>query len=154
MSWAVIPLGCTLNGVAILVEEISDDVAVALVEHSYPYRDGADLEHVGAEPRRISITGIVRGPLWLEDLEILKSGIEDGTADTLVHPQFGTLFGKTRRLSIIHRDVEHSMARIRVEFVRGQFQSFSFAAGTSTTSAAASVDAAAASVTSAAAALE
>lgn len=152
MAWSHL-LDASLNGVGIIVQEIRDDIGRAVVEHAYPDRDGADLEDTGGEPRRISITGYVAGPTWWLDLQALEDAMNAGGTDTLVHPQYGTRTGKIRQISISHRDEEHNLARLQVQFVEGTVRQFSFATGTSVASAAAAVRNAGAAVTAAAAGL-
>lgn len=153
MTWTIPPLTCTLNSYTITIEQADDEFARALVEHVYPDRDGADLEDCGADSQRVTLTGHVSGPLWLSTLDGLKASLSLLSIHTLVHPQFGTLTGRVRRLSVTHRDDEHDLARLRIEFVAGTVQEWSFEVSASILSAAAAVENAAAAVTAAAAGL-
>lgn len=155
MSWTRAPLPCTLNGIRVIVDSAEDTFTEGLVEHTYPDRNGADLEPVGSEARRLALTAFVTGPLWLEDLETLIASIQFPGAHTLVHPQFGTMTGRVRVLTITHRDEEHDLARLRIEFVEGRLiDGLSFANAATLASAAASVRTSCAAITAATAALE
>jgi prophage DNA circulation protein len=154
MMWTTPPLPCTLAGIVIMVESIENTYNQALIEHVYPDRDGADLEPVGADANRLSVTGYVTGPTWLWDLEVLVAAIQEPGAHVFVHPQLGTLTGRVRMLAVTHRDEEHDLARIRLDFVEGRLvDTLSFAAGSSIAASAAAVRTAAAAVTAAYAAL-
>lgn len=153
MAWAVPPLPASLNAIDITVTEVTDELSRGVVEHLYPGRDGADLEDVGQEPRRLQITATVQGPTWLMVLEQLQASVETPYPDLFAHPQFGVLVGKVRRLSITHRDTVHSQAQLRIEFVEGRVKPAAFEVSVTIASAAAGVRTAAAAVTSALAGL-
>ena len=154
MTWTRPPMPVTLNGVEFTVETASDEFGRSLIEHAYPDRDGADLQDTGAEPQRVNLQGFIKGPTWLEDLELMKLTLSLSQIHTLTHPQWGTLQGRTKRLGIDHREDEHDMARIRLEFVVGTVQVWAFGVTSTIATAAAAVNTAASAVTAAAAALE
>lgn len=153
MSWKRAPLPCTLNGIVIHVDEVSDQEAASLAMHHYPHSDGADIEHLGADASQIAIMGSVSGSSWVEDIDALRTIVATSTPATFVHPQRGTLTGFLRQLRITARESEHDIARLQIEFVVQRPTPAAFAPVTTTTSAAAAVRTAGASATAAAAAL-
>lgn len=159
MSWASPPLPVIVNGIALFdgphAETVEDTITSGLVEHAYPGRDGADLEPVGLEARRVTISGVIKGATWLSDLAVLTAAVSAGGSHTLVHPQRGLLTGRIRSLSVTHRDEEHSLARVRIEFVEGRLVSqLAFLPAASLAASAAAVRSAASAASAAAAALE
>lgn len=154
MTWSRPPFEARLGDVPIVVTSSRDIVARALVLHAYPDRDGADLEDAGGEPLEVSLEGYVSGVAWYARLILLQSELRrTGVLHELVHPQHGTLFGRVRRLEISHRDEEHDLARLTLDFVEGTLAEFSYELGGSVAASAASIESAAADVLAALAAL-
>lgn len=152
-EWMTAPLLASLNGVSFNVLTISDQLDRALVLHAYPDNDGADLEDTGAQPREVRVEGTLSGAGWLTQLRALEAACGQAGRHTLVHPQLGTLTGRVRGLSHSHNADEPSIARISLTFTVGTVRDFSFATGTSVTSAAVAVESAGADVTAALAGL-
>lgn len=137
--WTMPPLPATINGIEIRVEEMTDELGRAVTLHSYPRVDLADIEDNGATPTTFRITGFVFGPNWLGDADLLKDNCRWGGEDVLVHPLCGTFRGKVTGVRVIHRDVEHDMARVSIDFVEGRVATQAFTSFTSPSSAAAAV---------------
>lgn len=154
MSWAVAPLPAALNSVPFLAESIEDEVARALIRHTYPDRDGADLEDMGAAPRVVTVSGLIVGDDWLERVRAMEAAIARPGATGLTHPQFGTLAGRVERLSVRHVHDAHNQVAISLTFVVGRAETSAFTVSRSSSSASAAVRSAADDVRSALSALE
>lgn len=153
MAWSTPPLACTVNEVEITVLDVGDELGRTVVEHRYPGVNGVDLEDGGGEPLRININGYITGPRWLDRVSLLRQTITWAGADTLVHPQYGSVTGKVRSLQIAHSEAEHDTARVRLQFVEGRTTAAAFDVTSDPSAASAAVLAAADEVTAAAAGL-
>lgn len=165
MSHVTPPLVCIWSGHELQVTRISDDVGHDWVEHVYPGRDGAELESMGARPRRFDLEALFMGVTWREDaLDFLTQVQEAPTiADfdldemtqitTLIHPWWGSISGAMGQARVTHEDRVHSSARITCTFVEGTAAPFAFEASASLPAAVAGAEAAHAGASAALAAL-
>lgn len=67
----------------------SDTLSRALVEHSYPYREGAEVEDMGANATRISLRAIFWGENYERGMLAFLEAIAATGAGELSHPIYG-----------------------------------------------------------------
>ena len=67
----------------------SDTLSRALVEHSYPYREGAEVEDMGANATRISLRAVFFGPDYERGMLAFLEAIAATGAGELSHPIYG-----------------------------------------------------------------
>lgn len=153
MSWLSPPIPLMIGDVQVTCETISDEIAHSVARHSYPGRDGADLERMGAEAVQTRITGALYGADWLVRLAALELYCSRGTEVAMQHPFRGLMNGAVTSLTPVHDADEHNKVRLDITFVQGQTVRQAFTAAVTATSAAAAVRAAAAEAEAARAAL-
>lgn len=92
-QWETFLLAASFGGVPIDIQETSDSMGRALARHTYPYRDGTDLEDVGSEPRttecRIVFFGTGDGDDIRARISAFLAAVNSGRAQTFVHPITG-----------------------------------------------------------------
>lgn len=150
------PLPCTLDGIAIPVVRIRDQVSRAWVEHGYPGRAKADLEDVGGRPERFEVEAVFTGIFWKIRVDALRSVVKYGPATPthiFVHPFWGVVYGKVDDLSIEHVDTQENTARATFRFTEGKAAPIAFAVAGSDAATQAAAEAAAAAAAAAVAAL-
>lgn len=95
-QWSTEIYECSFGGVRLDVQSLRDDLSRALARHTYPHRDGADTEDMGAEPRVTNCKVIFFPPRGLADesaLERFKAFVRvvnQGEPQTFVHPLLGS----------------------------------------------------------------
>lgn len=103
MAWADSLLDCTLSGLPLDVLATDDSADFSLAEHSYPYRDGSEVERLGRNTRPGTLKVILFGDDYETRLQDLLHLIErQDKALELVHPVFGTLSVCIRRYTVRH----------------------------------------------------
>jgi len=89
----------------------------ALAIYEYPHRDGADIDDLGQRARSISVTAVVWGNNYSQDLEsTLKALGRTGSAD-FVHPVFGLMKVQVQRLEVAHTEERPDYAEINIQFL-------------------------------------
>ena len=94
---------------------ISDQIDKAIVRHEYPYRNGADLQDLGAKTRTVRFTAIWEGVDYPTHYDFLTH-LESTALNTLTHPTYGEMTGSVESLSIRRRD-EEMYVEIDITFV-------------------------------------
>lgn len=127
MAWSETLLEASFRGIIFDIVKTDDVADRALVEHSYPYVDGSDIEDMGLGARHISVDAIFSG----DDYEIRLNkflraldGFDDRFADPLnhpnaylVHPVFGDMLVKQAKYAVHHDAENPDFASVSVEFV-------------------------------------
>ncbi|QGM80658.1 DNA circularization protein [Otariodibacter oris] len=91
MGWTVPIQRASYRGVRFDVLSITDSLDKSLVEHSYPFVDGVDLEDMGLNARTVQMQAVFFGEGYNTDLNKLVSVLQKQGADVLVHPVFGRM---------------------------------------------------------------
>ncbi len=127
MAWIDNLLDASFRGITFEIVKADDSADRALVEHAYPYVDGADVEDLGRGARHVSVEAVFYGDDYEEQLQAFLEAL-DGKDDQLneedarlggylVHPVFGTMFVQVGRHAV-HHDAENvDQASVTVEFV-------------------------------------
>ena len=69
----------------------NDKIGIRLAGHQYLKRDGAEQEHMGAEPGRFSMRLCFLGATWAKQYLAFVASIRKDPKGQMVHPLFGTL---------------------------------------------------------------
>lgn len=118
MPWGYDIQDASFGGVAFQFQSLEDELTTRrIVEHKYPYRDGADLEDLGRDTRTTKIRAVFFGDQFLSDLNALLAQIDEGKSKEFVHPQLGRWQAMIRR-SPIHQDSSaYFMAVVELEIL-------------------------------------
>jgi prophage DNA circulation protein len=116
MSWADSLLEASWRGVPIDIVRTTDATGRSVATHAYPWVDGADLEDLGRDARRVTLEVIVWGAQYEQALRLLIEALDAPGAGELVHPVFGA-----RRMQVRRHDVRHDadavdQATLTIEF--------------------------------------
>lgn len=127
MAWEQTLQDASFRGIPFDIIKTDDTAERSLVEHSYPFVDGSDIEDLGRGARHVSVDAFFYG----DDYEVklnrfLKAldGYDDRFPDPLnhpnaylVHPVFGDMLVKVARYAIHHEAENVDQASVTVEFV-------------------------------------
>lgn len=152
----VIPLPCTLDGVAVPVVRVTDEFGRAWVRHDYPGRNRPEMEDMGGKGGRFSVDAIYSGPFWRIRVGALRATVETGPplgTHTFLHPFWGLLYGVVEGLRVEHQDDQEDTARVSFTFVEADPLPVAFSLGGAAVASQAAAEAAATAALAAAAAL-
>lgn len=118
MAWDKTLLEASFNGIVFDVVKTDDSAESVLVEHSYPYVDGSDIEDMGRGARRISVEAVFYGDDYEERLQWFIDGLDLAGDAELVHPVFGSFKNTQVARYTIHHDADNpDYATLAIEFV-------------------------------------
>lgn len=127
MAWENTLLPAKYGGIEFDIIKTDDAADRALVEHAYPFVDGADVEDMGRGARKIDVEAVFYGDDYETRLNtFLKAldGISDGYPGEKIHPDlflqhpvFGEVQVKVARYAIHHDADNPDYATLTVEFV-------------------------------------
>jgi prophage DNA circulation protein len=116
MAWADDLEQAMFRGVTFDVESIDDTIERRVVEHKFPYRDGAKLEDTGRDPRPFDFEAFFLGDDYLERLIPFLQVCDEGATGLLVHPLFGSFQAKVISARINHDASRRNFASVSVQF--------------------------------------
>ena len=102
MSWKNQLDTASFGGATFQCQKLGDGVVRHLATFKYPYKDGADLEDMGREPRTTKLSAVFFGPEYMTDLGELMLVVDAGRAMTFKHPLLGTWKARASLSSIDH----------------------------------------------------
>jgi len=117
MSWTDQIQVVTWGGIEIDVISVDDDLSRRVVEYSYPYKDGAELEDLGREPRRTNVVAVFFGSDYLERLVELITLIDQGKTQAFQHPVLGRWQAKCSRSTVKHSHERRDYADLDLELI-------------------------------------
>lgn len=117
MAWENSLLETSYRGVFFDILKTDDSAERAIAEHAYPYRDGADVEDLGRNARRIAIEAIFCGDDYEEALQAFIQALEVPGAGVLRHPVFADLTVQPVRFTVRHEADNVDACAVSVEFV-------------------------------------
>ncbi len=91
MTWADNLLPASFRAIEFDILSTEDEARRALARHSYPYTDGADVEDMGLEERKLSVKAIFYGDDYEARLRAFLAALDERGAGDLVHPVFGAM---------------------------------------------------------------
>jgi prophage DNA circulation protein len=117
MSWDAQLDTASFGGVEFEVLSINDDVSRRrIAQHKYPYRDGADLDDMGREPRHTSMSVIFSGDEYETQLNAFLGIVDEGETATFRHPILGQWEAKASVTSLQFSPDDRDSATLQVEF--------------------------------------
>lgn len=90
-GWTMPVQQASYRGVRFDVLSVDDSFDRALMEHSYPFVNGADLEDMGLNPLHVKMQAVFYGEGYYTDFQRFLSVLQDQGADVLMHPIRGRL---------------------------------------------------------------
>lgn len=118
MSWDIQLDDASFGGVTFDVLSINDDVSRRrIAQHKYPYRDGADLDDMGREPRKTTMSIIFTGDDYESRLSEFLELVDDGATDTFRHPILGQWEARASVTNLAFSPDDRDAATMDVEFI-------------------------------------
>lgn len=127
MTWEQSLLPAKFGGIEFDIIKTDDTADRALVEHAYPFVDGADVEDMGRGARKISVEAIFHGDDYETRLNAFLKGLDGYNANYpdpknhpyqyLQHPVFGEVQVAVARYAVRHEADNVDQATVTVEFV-------------------------------------
>ena len=90
-GWTMPIQRASFNGVRFNVLSVDDSLERAVVEHSYPFVNGADLESMGLAPLTVSMSAVFYGDGYYTDFKKFIEKLKINKPSVLVHPIRGRL---------------------------------------------------------------
>ncbi|MFZ6748512.1 DNA circularization protein [Undibacterium sp. Ren11W] len=91
MTWANNLLPASFRTIEFDMLSVDDEATRALARHAYPYTDGADVEDMGREARKVSVKAIFFGDDYEQRLQEFLIALDMRGAGVLVHPVYGVM---------------------------------------------------------------
>jgi prophage DNA circulation protein len=117
MTWADNLLPASFRAIEFDILSTEDEARRALARHSYPYTDGADVEDMGLEERKLSVKAIFYGDDYEERLQAFVAALDQRGAGDLVHPVFGAMDSmQVNTYRVSHDEDKPDQCQVSVEF--------------------------------------
>lgn len=107
MSWVIPIQQASYKGVKFDVLAVDDSFDRAVIEHAYPFVDGADIEDMGLNTQTIRLQAVFFGVSFYADYIRLLSVLQKKGADVLVHPIRGRMPNMLLVSASLHTDAEN-----------------------------------------------
>lgn len=117
MSWRDLERA-SFDGIEFDVAEVTDSLGRRLARHNFPWRDGADLDDMGAKEREVSLRAIFFGNDYLINLDLITRAHFSGETAVFVHPVFGEFDAKIESMSITHSVDASNYAEVDIAIVQ------------------------------------
>ena len=91
MAWRDNLLDASFRGVVFHIKNVKGSNKRALVEHSYPFRNGAKLEDNGLNARRYQLTAVFWGDDYEASLQQFIEALDEGGEGEFIHPVYGSI---------------------------------------------------------------
>lgn len=117
MSWSEQLDTASFGGVEFECQALEDSLVRRIVQHKYPYRDGADLEDLGREPRPTTVTAVFYGPTYEADLSGFMAWVDEGKTRDFIHPILGKWKAKLSLPGISHTHSARDMCTVQVDVI-------------------------------------
>ncbi len=117
MTWANNLLPASFRDIEFDILSTEDEARHALARHAYPYKDGADVEDMGLEERKLSVKAIFYGDDYEQRLQNFLQALDKRGAGDLVHPIFGAMQGmQVNTYRVSHDEDRPDQCLIAIEF--------------------------------------
>lgn len=118
MAWQDTLLDASFRGIIFDCESTRDSARRDVVQHEYPYQDGADAEDLGRKARQLSLTAVFWGDDYDTRLQRFLQALDTPGAGELIHPVFGSI----KQAQLLDYSIEHDAdsvdaCRISLNFV-------------------------------------
>jgi prophage DNA circulation protein len=116
MAWRDSLLPASFRGVPFDVVAARDDVERAIVQHEYPYRDGAEIEDMGRRPRKVTVRAVFWGEDYEDAVTDLIKALDTPGKGELIHPVFGSLTVACPSYRVDHHEDHPDYAEMELVF--------------------------------------
>lgn len=117
MTWANNLLPASFRNIDFDILSTEDEARRALARHSYPYVDGADVEDMGGEERKLSVKAIFFGDIYEEQLQTFIAALDMRGPGDLVHPVFGSMGSmQVSSYRVSHDEDRPDQCTVSIEF--------------------------------------
>lgn len=117
MSWNTNLQDCQFRGVRFDCISTNDESSRALVEHAYPYRDGAEVEDLGANAWKVTVKTLIYGADYEIQLKLLLAALDAAGSGEFVHPIFGRMQVQVASYRPVHDAESPDQAQLEISFV-------------------------------------
>jgi len=117
MAWRNRLLPASFRGRAFHVISSRDDVERAIVQHEYPYRDGAEIEDMGRRPRKVTFRAVFWGDDYEQAVTELIAELDKSGKGELIHPVFGSLPMVCPSYRVDHHEDAPDYAEMEITFM-------------------------------------
>lgn len=118
MAWINTLQYASFRGVFFDIVKVDDTADRSTAEHSYPYRDGADIEDMGRGARHINVEAVFYGLDYEAALQLFLELLDMPGSGPFVHPVFGNFeHVQVVRYSVHHEADNVDQASVTIEFV-------------------------------------
>ncbi|WP_405424307.1 DNA circularization protein [Pantoea stewartii] len=119
MAWSDSLQDASFRGVRFDVKNMRDSVERALGVSEYPYKDGADLEDLGAQPRSLQLQAVFWGDDYESRLQTFLEALNKRGSAELVHPVFGSMPNMQVKLyQVNHNEDDPDYCTIDIQFLQ------------------------------------
>lgn len=137
MAWRDTLLPASFRDIIFDVISCRDDTERAIVQHEYPYRDGAEVGDMGRRPRLVTLRAVFWGDDYEDDVTALIEALDTPGKGELIHPVFGSLDMVCRSYRVDHHEDSPDYAEMELVFTEASPDIPFFAKAASATSQAA-----------------
>lgn len=118
MAWINTLQYASFRGVFFDIVKVDDTADRSTAEHSYPYRDGSDIEDMGRGARHINVEAVFYGYDYEAALQLFLELLDMPGSGQFVHPVFGNFeHAQVVRYSVHHEADNVDQASVTIEFV-------------------------------------
>ncbi|MGC8341855.1 DNA circularization protein [Pantoea ananatis] len=119
MAWSDSLQDASFRGVRFDVKNMRDSVERSLGVSEYPYKDGADLEDLGAQPRSLQLQAVFWGDDYESRLQTFLEALNKRGSAELVHPVFGSMPNMQVKLyQVNHNEDDPDYCTIDIQFLQ------------------------------------
>jgi prophage DNA circulation protein len=123
MAWRDNLLDCSFRDVVFDVVGTKDAYGRAVSVAEYPYRDGGEVEDLGARPTRFSLQAIFFGDDYDARLRVLLAVLNTAGAGELIHPIWGSIKkAQVTGCEVTHAAPEPDACTVSLEFTESAAQ--------------------------------
>ncbi|WP_142465035.1 DNA circularization protein, partial [Klebsiella spallanzanii] len=91
MAWETDLQDASFRGVAFDIINTRDSMQRDIAQHEYPYRDGANIDDLGAKPRSLQCQAVFFGDDYESRLQTFIAALDTRGPGELIHPVFGSM---------------------------------------------------------------
>ena len=91
MAWETDLQDASFRGVAFDIINTRDSMQRDIAQHEYPYRDGANIDDLGAKPRSLQCQAVFFGDDYESRLQAFMAALYTRGPGELIHPVFGVM---------------------------------------------------------------
>ncbi len=107
-GWTMPVQRASYRGVRFDVFNVEDSVERSVVEHAYPFVNGADIEDLGLNPLEVRLSAVFYGEGYYSDFKKFLEVLKKQGADVLTHPIRGRLQNMICTSANFYHDAEYT----------------------------------------------